>query len=120
MLLFYGWHDNIAYFNVGTFNHFSLGPILIQFADPDHPHFIPGCDIGQSLIAVDDIASFEDHQRIAGSVDLYFGPQAPAGKESNWIQTVPGRGWWVWFRIYGPTEPFFDKSWQLPDFEKIQ
>lgn len=55
-----------------------------------------------------------------GSVDLYFGPEAPAGKESNWIQTVPGRGWWVWFRIYGPTEPFFDKSWQLPDFEKIQ
>jgi hypothetical protein len=54
-----------------------------------------------------------------GSVDLYFGPQAPAGKESNWIQTVPGRGWWVWFRIYGPTEPFFDKSWQLPDFEGI-
>jgi hypothetical protein len=32
---------------------------------------------------------------------------------------VPGRGWWVWFRIYGPTEPFFDRSWQLPDFEKM-
>ena len=53
------------------------------------------------------------------SVDLYFGPTAPAGKESNWIKTVPGRGWWVWFRFYGPTEAFFDKSWHLPDFEKI-
>jgi hypothetical protein len=55
-----------------------------------------------------------------GSVDLYFGPTAPAGKESNWVKTVPGRGWWVWFRFYGPTEPFFDKSWKLPDFEKMQ
>jgi hypothetical protein len=53
-----------------------------------------------------------------GSVDLYFGPSAPAGKENNWVKTVPGRGWWVWFRFYGPTEPFFDKTWQLPDFEK--
>jgi len=59
-------------------------------------------------------------KNVDGSVDLYFGPLAPAGKESNWIQTLPGRGWWVWFRIYGPTEPFFDRSWQLPDFEKIQ
>jgi hypothetical protein len=54
-----------------------------------------------------------------GSIDLYFGPTAPTGKESNWIKTLPGRGWWVWFRFYGPTEPFFDKSWRLPDFEKI-
>ncbi len=55
-----------------------------------------------------------------GSVDLYFGPKAPKGKESNWVKTVPGRGWWVWFRFYSPTEPFFDKSWTLPDFEKMQ
>ena len=52
-----------------------------------------------------------------GSVDLYFGPDAPSGLESNWIKTIPGRGWWVWFRFYGPTEPFFDKTWSLPDFE---
>ncbi len=55
-----------------------------------------------------------------GSIDLYFGPQAPAGKGSNWVQTLPGRGWWVWFRFYGPTEPFFDKTWQLPDFELVK
>ena len=55
-----------------------------------------------------------------GSVDLYFGPKAPKGKESNWIQTIPGRGWWVWFRFYSPTEAFFDKSWQLADFEKVK
>jgi hypothetical protein len=54
-----------------------------------------------------------------GSIDLYFGPTAPAGKESNWVKTLPGRGWWVWFRFYGPTEAFFDKSWRLPDFEMV-
>jgi hypothetical protein len=54
-----------------------------------------------------------------GSVDVYFGPKAPAGKEANWVQTVPGKGWFAYFRFYGPTEPFFDKSWVLPDFEKL-
>ena len=37
-----------------------------------------------------------------GSVDFYFGPKAPTGKEANWIATVPGKGWFVYFRIYGP------------------
>ena len=55
-----------------------------------------------------------------GSVDLYFGPTAPEGYEHNWIKTIPGRGWWVWFRFYSPTEGFFDKTWQLTDFEKVE
>jgi hypothetical protein len=54
-----------------------------------------------------------------GSVDVYFGPEAPEGKEANWVQTNPGEGWFAYFRFYGPTEPFFDKSWALPDFEKM-
>src|SRR5262245_42036485 len=54
-----------------------------------------------------------------GSVDVYFGPEAPQGKEANWVQTVPGKGWFTYFRFYAPTEAFFDKSWALPDFEKI-
>jgi hypothetical protein len=54
-----------------------------------------------------------------GSVDVYFGPEAPAGKEANWVQTVPGQGWFAYFRFYGPTEAFFDKSWALPDLERI-
>ena len=52
-----------------------------------------------------------------GSVDLYFGPKAPKGKEANWIQTVPGKAWFVLFRVYGPLEPWFEKTWQLNDFE---
>ena len=53
-----------------------------------------------------------------GSLDVYFGPTAPAGKESNWIKTVPGKGWFTYFRWYGPTEAFFDKSWKLADIEE--
>ncbi len=47
-----------------------------------------------------------------GSVDIYFGPKSPAGKESNWIQTVPGKGWFTILRLYGALEPWFDKTWQ--------
>lgn len=53
-----------------------------------------------------------------GSVDIYFGPEAPKSKEKNWIQTNPGKAWFVFFRLYGPTEPFFDRSWVLPNVEK--
>lgn len=55
-----------------------------------------------------------------GSLDLYFGPKAPAGMEKNWIQTLPGKGWFAYFRLYGPTEPFYDKSWKLQDFERVE
>jgi hypothetical protein len=51
-----------------------------------------------------------------GSVDVYFGPVKPAGA-TNWIQTIPGKGWFAYFRLYGPTEPYFAKSWQLNDIE---
>jgi hypothetical protein len=49
-----------------------------------------------------------------GSVDIAFGPQPPKEK-GNWIQTVPGRGWFPIFRFYSPAEPFFDKTWRLED-----
>ena len=52
-----------------------------------------------------------------GSYDLYFGPKAPAGKESNWIQTVPGRGWFACLRLYGPLQPWFDKTWKPGELE---
>lgn len=47
-----------------------------------------------------------------GSVDVWFGPTAPAGHESNWIQTLPGKGWFMILRLYGPLEPWFDQSWR--------
>jgi hypothetical protein len=55
-----------------------------------------------------------------GSVDLYVGPKAPAGFEKNWIPTVPGKAWFPYFRLYAPTEAHFDRTWILPDFEKVK
>jgi hypothetical protein len=54
-----------------------------------------------------------------GSVALWFGPRAPAGREGNWVPTRAEHGFEVLFRIYGPEKAFFDKSWVLPDVEKI-
>ena len=54
-----------------------------------------------------------------GSVDVLFGPEAPAEKAGNWIQTVPGKGWFAIIRLYGPLEGWFDKTWRPNDIEKI-
>ena len=54
-----------------------------------------------------------------GSVDLYYGPDAPEGMEVNWTQTVPGKGWFVVLRLYSPTEPWYDKSWRPGEIELI-
>ncbi len=54
-----------------------------------------------------------------GSVDVYFGPKAPGGKEANWVPTDPDGRFEVLFRLYGPEKPFFDKVWVLPDIEKM-
>lgn len=53
-----------------------------------------------------------------GSVDIYFGPQAPEGKESNWVPTDAKGQFEVLFRFYGPEKALFDKTWKLPDIEK--
>jgi hypothetical protein len=55
-----------------------------------------------------------------GSVDLYVGPKAPAGFEKNWIPSVPGKAWFPYFRLYGPTEAHFNRTWVLPDFVKVK
>jgi hypothetical protein len=53
------------------------------------------------------------------SVDVYFGPTAPAGHEANWVQTIPGKGWNVLLRLYGPLQPWFDKTWKPGEFELV-
>lgn len=55
----------------------------------------------------------------APSVDLFFGPTEPPGQAGRWIQTTPGDGWFVYFRIYGPQTPAFDGSWKPGDFEAL-
>jgi hypothetical protein len=53
------------------------------------------------------------------SVDVWFGPTAPKGHEANWVQTVPNKGWNVLLRLYGPLEPWFDKTWKPGEFERV-
>jgi hypothetical protein len=54
-----------------------------------------------------------------GSIDIYFGPKAPAGLESNWIPTM-GKKPYVWLRLYGPAEPFWTKAFKMPDVELVR
>jgi hypothetical protein len=55
-----------------------------------------------------------------GSVELYFGPEAPEGKEKNWVKTIPGEGWEILLRLYGPLESYFDGTWKPDDFVKTK
>jgi len=54
-----------------------------------------------------------------GSVDIEFGPEPPAGKSANWIQIIPGKRWFVVLRLYGPLEPWFDKTWRPGEVELV-
>lgn len=76
--------------------------------------YIEGSErVGISSLEKDSLKVNDD-----GSVDLYFAPSAPKGHESNWIPTR--EKFWVCLRLYGPEKPLFDKSWKLPDIEKIK
>ena len=55
-----------------------------------------------------------------GSVEVWFGPHAPAGKENNWIKTIPGIGWIMILRLYGPLEPWFNKEWKPGEIEEVK
>jgi hypothetical protein len=57
-----------------------------------------------------------------GSVDLYFGPEKPANAdlEKNWLQTIPGKGWFGFIRLYGPLEPWFKKEWRPGEIELLR
>jgi hypothetical protein len=55
-----------------------------------------------------------------GSIDLYIGAKTPAGYEGNYMKTVGKDGWFVYFRLYAPLQPFFDKTFTLTDFEVVE
>ena len=55
-----------------------------------------------------------------GSYTMWFGPEAPAGREGNWIQTMPGKTYYVVVRLYGPLQQWFDKTWNPGDFEPVE
>jgi hypothetical protein len=55
-----------------------------------------------------------------GSIDVWFAPEAPKGKEKNWIKTIPGEGWFIYIRFYGPLKAFFDQTWKPDDIVKVK
>jgi hypothetical protein len=69
--------------------------------------------VGLSQKEIDGMVQNED-----GSVDIYFAPEAPEGLDANWIPT--GEDFFVMFRLYGPEDSAFDKSWQIGNIEKVQ
>ena len=75
--------------------------------------FIQGAErVGLASTALESLAKNDD-----GSVDIYFAPEAPQGKASNWIPT--GEDWFILFRLYGPGEGWYESGWKLPDIEKL-
>jgi hypothetical protein len=76
-----------------------------------------GLDNGQPFPSIS--SSDKPVENVDGSTDIYFGPSAPKGHEKNWLRTVPGKGYFVIVRLYGPTQPYFDKTWKLPDIERV-
>ena len=77
-----------------------------------------GLDNGQPLPSLNSMD--KPDQNSDGSTDLYLGPSAPKRGERNWLRTVPGKGYFVIFRLYSPTQAFFDQSWKPGDIEKVK
>lgn len=55
-----------------------------------------------------------------GSYDIYFGPKAPKGFENNWLETIPGKGWFVALRMYGPLQAWIDKTWRPGEIKLVK
>jgi hypothetical protein len=55
-----------------------------------------------------------------GSYDIYFAPKPPKGKEGNWLQTIPGKSWWLALRMYGPLQPWIDQTWRPSELELVK
>lgn len=78
------------------------------------------CSLLQNGAPKPSISSFDEPMvNEDGSVDLHFGPEVPGGRAKNWVRTVPGHGWFVYIRLYGPLEPFFDQRWRPDDIEEM-
>jgi hypothetical protein len=77
------------------------------------------CDTADNGVGLSSFEKPKMKQNGDGSVDLYFGPKAPAGFENNWVTTA-GKNFFLIFRLYGPEKPLFDKSWILDDVEKVK
>ncbi len=55
-----------------------------------------------------------------GSYTIYFGPRAPSGFENNWVETIPGKGWFIILRMYSPLQPWIDQVWRPSEIELVK
>jgi hypothetical protein len=55
-----------------------------------------------------------------GSMDVYFSSEAPEGFENNSLQTIPGKSWFTVLRMYGPLEPWLEKTWRPSEIELVE
>jgi hypothetical protein len=76
-------------------------------------------DSGQGYAALRSLFELKGASADA-DIELRFGPKEPATAREQWIKTIPGKGWFVYFRIYGPEQSAFDGSWRPSDFELLQ
>ncbi len=117
-----GYRDSDGNFLMGENNYKLHLPSGIPAKDfwsvtlyhPDTRSLLQNGMVKPSINSFDEPEVNED-----GSVDLYFGPEAPEGKEKNWVKTIPGEGWMTLIRLYGPLEPFFDQTWKPDDIVKM-
>ena len=79
-----------------------------------HPRAYPQRAVGQSLLP-----EFSLQKNADGSVDLYFAPKAPVGKDSNWVPTDPNGKFKVLFRFYGPKKPLFEQSVGAAGYQRL-
>jgi len=115
------YRDAADDFLMGQNNYKLTLPAGIPAADfwsvtgyhPDTRSLLQNGQDKPSVSSYDDPVINED-----GSVDVYFGPEAPEGYENNWIKTIPGEGWEILVRLYGPLDPFFDQTWKPNDIVK--
>ena len=77
------------------------------------------CDTADNSVGLSSFDKPNMKQNGDRSVDIYFGPKAPTGFEKNWVPTA-GRNFFLIFRLYGPEKAFFEKTWKLPEVEKVQ
>lgn len=87
----------------------------VTLYDPETRSLLATGQIKPSVSLYDEPVQNED-----GSYDIYFGPKAPEGKEKNWAQTVSGKGWFTYIRLYGPLQPFFDQTWKPDDIVEVK
>lgn len=84
-------------------------------------NFFDGAPTPETVqLAYDNLDRSRGVEALDGSMDVYFSPTAPEGFEGNWLQTIPGKSWFTIFRLYGPLEPWLNKTWRPSEVIEVK